>query len=76
MKFAHLQCVELDVSEWDPAPMSPAALRSLTFELRIYCPTVTKVVFVYDFDRAVTKVADNMCVLDSEAMPETFWREV
>lgn len=76
MTFSRLQCVELEVSDWDPAPMSPAALRALTFELRIYCSSVTKVIFVYDFDRVVTRVTDNLCVLDAEAAVETLWREI
>lgn len=76
MNFPRLQCIELEVSEWDPAPMSPAALRALTFELRIYCPTVSRVIFVYDFDRAVMKMTESRCVLDSDAAVDTLWREV
>ena len=76
MRFPHLQCVEVEVSDWDPAPMTQAALRALTFELRIYCPTVSTVIFVYDFDRVVTRVTDNVCVLDHEAMADTLWREI
>ena len=53
MKFPKLLCVELEVSGWEPPPMTPAALRALTYELRIYCPSITQVGFVYDFDRAM-----------------------
>ena len=56
--------------------MTQAALRALTFELRIYCPTVSTVIFVYDFDRVVTRVTDNVCILDHEAMADTLWREI
>lgn len=76
MNLPLLQCIEVDVSEWEPAPMTPAALRALMFELRIYCPTVARMIFVYDFDRVVMKVEDNRCVLDSDAAPDTLWREV
>ncbi len=76
MRLHRLQCVELEVSEWDPPPMTPAALRALTFELRIYCPTVSRVIFVYDFDRVVMKVTNNICVLDHEASADILWREV
>ena len=75
MRFPRLQCVEVEVSEWVPAPMTPAALRALTFELRIYCPTVSTIIFVYDFDRVVTRVTDNICSLDHEALVDTLWRE-
>ena len=56
--------------------MTPAALRALTYELRIYCPQVDRVVYVYDFDRVVMKVVDNLCVLDHEAAAESLWREL
>ena len=75
MNFTRLQCVELEVSEWDPAPMTPAALRALTFELRIYCPSVWRVIFVYDFDRVVMKVEDNVCVLDHDIAADALWRD-
>lgn len=75
MHFPRLHCVELEVSEWDPAPKTQAALRALTFELRIYCPSISAVVFVYDFDRVVTRVTDNICILDNDAVVDTLWRE-
>ena len=76
MRFPALRCVELEVSEWEPPPMTPAALRALTYELRIDCPLISRVVFVYDFDRAVMEVKDGSCVLDPDAAPETLWREI
>lgn len=76
MRLPRLQCVELEVSEWEPPPMAPAALRALTYELRIYCPSITQVIFVYDFDRTVMKLVDNVCILDNDAAADTFWREI
>ena len=64
------------MSEWDPAPTTQAALRALTYELRIYCPTIRWVIFVYEFDRAVMKFVDGMGVLDPEASADTLWREM
>lgn len=76
MRLPRLQCVELEVSDWEPAPMTPAALRALTYELRLYCPTITRVIFVYDLDRVVMRMADYRCVLEHEANPELLWREI
>lgn len=76
MRLAKLRCIELEVSEWDPAPIHPAALRALTYELHLYCPTLTRVVFVYDFDRHVTKVVDNVCMLDEDTATDTLWQDV
>lgn len=75
MRFPRLRCVEVEVSEWEPPPMTPAALRALTYELRIYCPSIVQVVFVYDFDRAMMTVVEGNCVLDADAVTETLWRD-
>ena len=76
MRFPKLRCVELEVSEWEPPPMTPAALRALTYELRIYCPSISRVVFVYEFDRALMEVEpDGACALDPDAITDTLWRE-
>ncbi|KAG6822558.1 hypothetical protein H0H93_005313, partial [Arthromyces matolae] len=53
MQLPRLRCIEVEVSEWVPAPTSPAALRALASELRLYNPNVTRVVFVKDFERTV-----------------------
>ncbi|KAI0783468.1 hypothetical protein C8Q75DRAFT_435166 [Abortiporus biennis] len=76
MKLHRLQCIEVEVSDWDPAPITPAALRALMLELRLYCPTVTRVVFIYEFDRVAMKMADSLCVLDNESNIESLWRDV
>ncbi len=76
MRLSRLQCVEVEVSDWAPAPTTPAALRALTFELRLYCPSVSRVVYVCDFDRVVMKVMNSRCFLDEEVNTDTLWREV
>jgi len=76
MRLYRLQAVEVEVSHWEPAPTTPAALRALTYELRLYCPSVSRVVFVYDFDRVAMKMVNGACVLDGEANTESLWRDV
>jgi hypothetical protein len=76
----HIECLEVEVTDWNPPPTSFAALRAITNELRIYCRTVNKVVFVYDFDRAVITVSDDGaggCVLGEEnsGVADVIWRE-
>ena len=77
MRLRHLRCIEVDVSEWDPPPIHAPALRALTCELRLYCPSVATVVFVYDFERHLVRVAENgQAVYDEDGMTENLWREV
>ena len=76
MRLHRLQCIEVEVSDWEPAPTSAAALRALTLELRIYCPSITRVVFVHDFDRTVMKMEDSMCVVDADTNTDTLWRDI
>ncbi|OBZ71332.1 hypothetical protein A0H81_08865 [Grifola frondosa] len=76
MRLSRLRCIEVEVTDWDPAPTNRAALRALTCELRLYCPSVTRVVFVYDFDRFMINVVDDLCVFDEDAVTDTLWREV
>lgn len=76
MRLPRLQCVELEVTDWDPPPMTPAALRALMYELRIYCPSITTIIFVYDTDRVVMKMEDHRCVLEQDSSPDLLWREI
>ncbi|OCH92821.1 hypothetical protein OBBRIDRAFT_811454 [Obba rivulosa] len=76
MRFSKLRCIEVDVSEWEPPPTHPAAMRALACELRLYCSTVTCVVFVYDFERLSVSVVDNLCVPDDDIVADNLWREV
>ncbi|KAF9649428.1 hypothetical protein BDM02DRAFT_3186321 [Thelephora ganbajun] len=76
-----IECVEVEVTDWDPPPMSFLALRAITNELRLYCRTVKKIVFVYDFDRVVITVLDDGAggyVLEEEhgGAADVIWREV
>lgn len=61
--------------------MSFPALRAITNELRLYCRTVNKVVFVYDFDRVVITASNDGTggrILEEEhgGAADVIWREV
>lgn len=75
MRFPQIRSVEFEVSEWQPPPSSPAALRALASELRLYNPSITKVVFVHDFDRSVVTAVDGICRVDPEISTDLLWRE-
>ncbi|KAG8214851.1 hypothetical protein J3R82DRAFT_10015 [Butyriboletus roseoflavus] len=70
-----LECVEVDVSEWDPPPPMPAGLRALASELRLYCPSLRRVIFVNDFERTVIAASDDAYAPDYDTSAETIWRE-
>ncbi|KAI0738875.1 hypothetical protein C8Q80DRAFT_1275097 [Daedaleopsis nitida] len=77
MRLPQLRCIEVDVSEWDPPPTHAAALRAVTYEVRLYCPTVVTIVFVYEFERHLVRVVGGLAVYDDEdAVAENLWREV
>lgn len=75
MRFPRIQSVEFEVTEWDPPPSSPAALRALAGELRLYSPSVNRIVFVQDFDRIVVTAIDGICRVDTEISSDLLWRE-
>lgn len=75
MRFPKVQCVELEVSDWDPPPSTGAALRALAAELRLYSSTIVRIVFVQDFDRTTVVAVDGICRVDSEINTELLWRE-
>lgn len=74
MRLPHAQCIEVEISDWDPSPSTPPAFRALANEVRLYCPSITCVVFVHDFDRTVVTAVDGICQLGGDA--ENLWREV
>lgn len=74
MRLPKLRTIELEVSDWDPTP-APNALRALASEVRLYCPSVTCIVFVQEFERTVVRVIDGFCVVDYDASTDDFWRE-
>lgn len=76
MRLPRVQCVEVEVSEWVPAPDSPPAFRALASEMRLYSPTVTRVVFVNEFDRTVVTAVDGVCRMDRDVSIDLLWREV
>ncbi|KAF9476202.1 hypothetical protein BDN70DRAFT_863655 [Pholiota conissans] len=75
MRFPSIQSVEFEVTEWDPPPSSPAALRALGGELRLYSPSVVRIIFVQDFERSVVAAVDGICRVDPEISTDLLWRE-
>ena len=76
-----IECVEVEVTDWNPPPTSFPALRAITNELRLYCRTVRKIVFVYDLDRVVITVTDdeaggNVLEEENSGAADVIWREV
>lgn len=76
MRIRALHTVELEVSEWEPAPTRPA-MRALASELRLYCPSIKCFIFVQEFERTVVHVLNGFCAVDpdAEASIENIWRE-
>ncbi|KAF8892778.1 hypothetical protein CPB84DRAFT_1816214 [Gymnopilus junonius] len=75
MRFPKIHSVEFEVSEWLPPPSSAPALRALAGELRLYNPSVQKVVFVHNFDRSVVTAVNGALRVDPEINTELLWRE-
>ncbi|KAL0960533.1 hypothetical protein HGRIS_005571 [Hohenbuehelia grisea] len=75
MRLPRIQSIEVEVSDWKPPPSSVPAFRALAMELRLYCPTVTRIVFVHDFDRTVVSVMNGICVIDSDISTDMLWSE-
>ncbi|PBK95875.1 hypothetical protein ARMGADRAFT_1061669 [Armillaria gallica] len=74
MRLPRLDCIEVEVSGWQPVPSTLAAFRALASELRLYCPTVVMVVFVHEFERTVITYMDGVYRIDEEIGPELLWR--
>ncbi|KAF8148244.1 hypothetical protein B0H34DRAFT_668974 [Crassisporium funariophilum] len=75
MRFPKIRTIELEVTEWYPPPSSPAAFRALANEMRLYNPSITRVVFVHDFDRSVVVAVNGVCRIDTEISTDLLWRE-
>lgn len=75
MRFPKIHSVEFEVSEWQPPPSSAPALRALAGELRLYNPSVQKVVFVYNFDRSVVTAVNSIFRVDPELNTDLLWRD-
>jgi len=67
--------VEVEVSEWDPLPLSPPAFRALANEMRLYSSTVTKVIFVHEFNRTVVTAVGGVCRVETDVSSDFLWRE-
>ncbi|KAJ7624598.1 hypothetical protein FB45DRAFT_869508 [Roridomyces roridus] len=77
MRLRRLRCLEVDISQWSPPPTSSPALRALAAELRLYCPDVSTVVFVHEFERTVVNTTlGSVLKIDDAAAPESMWREI
>ncbi|KZT22835.1 hypothetical protein NEOLEDRAFT_1070745 [Neolentinus lepideus HHB14362 ss-1] len=74
-RMPRLDCVELEISHWAPDPTSDAALRALAGELRMYCPPVSRVVFVCEFERFFVRIVGGTRYVDEESGTEMLWRE-
>lgn len=68
--------MELELSDWHPAPETLPAMRSLFGELRLYCPRIVKLVFVHNFERTIVAYDRGVYVIEDEGNAENFWREV
>ena len=73
--LCHLECLEVDVSEWEPPPPVPSGMQALAGELRLYCPSLQRVVFVNDFERTVITAARGRYAVDHESNTDNIWRE-
>lgn len=75
-RLSLLECVELEVSDWSPPPVTPLSQRALARELNLYCPTITTVVFIHEFDPMAMRAADGVWqVADEEINFDTLWRD-
>ncbi|TEB27394.1 hypothetical protein FA13DRAFT_1765321 [Coprinellus micaceus] len=78
MRLPVLQTIELEISEWEPPPSTAEAFRALAKELRLYCPTVTSVVFVLDFERTLVTFMNGAFIVDVgiDAGADLLWRDI
>ncbi|KAI0823258.1 hypothetical protein BC628DRAFT_1421104 [Trametes gibbosa] len=76
MRLSQLRCIEVDVSDWDPSPTHAPALRALTHELRLYCPSVTSVIYVHDFERHFVQIEGHIATYDEDASTDGLWHEI
>ncbi|KAI0312255.1 hypothetical protein OF83DRAFT_1087139 [Amylostereum chailletii] len=75
-QLVYLQCTELDVSTWDPPPVSVPAMRALASELHIYCPSVTAIIFLHDLEPTIVRIVNGIWRVDHDVVPDTLWRDV
>lgn len=71
-----LRCAELDVSEWEPPPVSFAALRGLAREIQLYVPSIAMLVFMRDLEPTVLGAVNGLWRLSGDNTFDTVWRTV
>ncbi|TFK68824.1 hypothetical protein BDN72DRAFT_768746 [Pluteus cervinus] len=79
MRLPHLRCLEVEISDWDPAPSTLPGFRALASEMKLYRPTLIHVVFVQfaqDYERTVLTATAGVWRLDAEISADTLWREI
>lgn len=70
-----MQCIEFEVSEWEPQPWSGSAQRALAGELELYVPSIKCVIFVLDFDRSVVSKKGHLWKVEPDTLTEHIWRD-
>ena len=75
-RLRELRSAELDVSEWEPPPVSFAALRGLARELNLFVPSIVTLVFVRDLEPTVLQAMDGLWHIVDNIIADTVWRIV
>jgi len=73
-RLPELRSVELDISEWEPPPVSFAAQRGLARELGLFVPSVVTVVFVRDLEPTVLRAINGLWHLTDDVDVDMAWR--
>lgn len=78
MRLPALQTLELEITEWEPPPSTTEAFRALAKELRLYCPTVSSIILVLDFERTLITVKDGYFTVKMtvDTGVDLLWREI
>ena len=75
-RLRELRSAELDVSEWEPPPVSFAALRGLAREFQLYVPSIAVLVFMRDLEPTALQAVDGLWHLAGDIAVDTIWRTV
>ncbi|KAF8268534.1 hypothetical protein EI94DRAFT_1144384 [Lactarius quietus] len=75
-RLRELRSAELDVSEWEPPPVSFLALRALAREVHLYIPSVSTLVFVRDLEPIVLRAVGGIWSPGDDIIADTVWRTV
>jgi hypothetical protein len=75
-RLRELRSAELDVSEWQPPPVSFAALRGLARELHLFVPSIVTLVFMRDLEPTVLQTIDGLWYIADNIIADTVWRIV